>query len=435
MDPGPRTLGRPAARVYTGGMEKTTQTLMARSLVGSVLAALLVLTPPAGAAKTSKTRKATPLTDSEAQRLLAEGLADIDRGRPADAIQALTRAVRLKPSVSAYFLLGWAHYQRGFRSGSAATADRDDAQSAIDAYALALKMDPKLSELPDRSRLDFSMGLCYEAVESYDQALTAYKRALASAPNKALIPLHAARLRLKMKDSDKAVANVEMAVKKAAQNGKEKSLREQVLRDPAFALLLADAGSRRALGLGAPEDGLQVAAVDIRGEQLRDAVRDVPRPAAPAPDPAVLEKVSQGNIELKFRRYAAAVAAYQEALSLDTARPTLGAGQLSRVYEKIGSAHNRTGQSEEAIQFLRKSLQSDPMNASAHYQLALAYAVSGKSGTALNALREAFRSASGTPELRRLILLAKTDVELEGVRDLRGFRAVITETSDRVALR
>jgi len=412
-------------------MEKNSLSQTVRSLFVPVLAVLLITTPPAEASRTKKTEKADPV----ASRLMSEGLGSLERGETSSAISALNKAVRRQGTVSSYFLLGWAHYQRGFKLGSTEAADRDDAQSAIDAYGMALSLDPKLKELPDRSRLYFSMALCYEAVESYSRALDAYKMALSAAPNKALIALHAARLRMKMKDPVKAIANIEIALKKAIQNDQEKALRDQVRRDPAFAPLIANAETRKALGIGAAEDGTMVAAADFRDEEMRDAVRDTPKRAAPAQDPAVLEKISQGNIEFKFRRYLAAVAHYNEALAIDSERTTLGVGQIAAVYEKIGTSYNKVGQSESAIRALQKSLQQDPMNAGAHYQIALAYAVSGKTTAALHAVKETFASASNTPELRRLVLLAKTDVELEAVRDLPGFRPLVADVADRIALR
>ncbi|MEK7381707.1 MAG: hypothetical protein AAB262_00285 [Elusimicrobiota bacterium] len=228
-------------------MEKNSPSQTVHSLFVPVLAALLLITPPAEASKTNKTQKADP----EASRLMSEGLGSLERGELSDAISALNRAVRRQGTVSSYFLLGWAHYQRGFKFGSTETADLDDAQAAIDAYAMALSVDPELTELPDRSRLYFSMALCYEAVQSYGRALDAYKMALSVSPNKALIPIHAARLRMKMHDPAKAVANIQMALKKAMRNGQEKTLRDQVRRDPVFAPLIANNETRKALGIGA----------------------------------------------------------------------------------------------------------------------------------------------------------------------------------------
>jgi tetratricopeptide (TPR) repeat protein len=405
--------------------------------IGTVLTialAALLLTPPANASTTKKAvkSKASP----EAQRLMSAGLANLEAGETSAAISTFNKAVRKEGSVSTYFLLGWAHYQRGFKNGSTESADRDDAQSAIDAYAMALSLDSSLKELPDASRLYFSMALCYEAVQSYDQALGAYKMAFRAAPNKALIPMNAARLRLKMGDTAKAVSNIDLAMAKAMNNGQAKTLREAVRRDPAFAALLANGASRKALGIGSSEDGEAVADLGLRGEEMRDAVRDTaPKPAAPAQDAEVLEKIAQGNVEFKFRRYLSAVSAYNEALSLDQERLTLGAPQTAQIYEKIGTAYNKLGSSEVAIRSLQKALQQNPMNPSAHYQIALAYAMSGKTAVALRALDESFKACAGPNDIRRFVMQAKTDTEFEAVRDLPAFRSTVAKYSDRVALR
>jgi len=407
-------------------MTKTSWTVLTIAL------AALLSTPPANASKKAPKSKASP----EAQRLMSAGLANLEAGETSAAISTFNKAVRKEGSVSTYFLLGWAHYQRGFKLGSTESADRDDAQSAIDAYAMALSLDSSLKELPDASRLYFSMALCYEAVQSYDKALDAYKMAFRAAPNKALIPMNAARLRLKMGDTAKAVSNIDLAMTKAERNGQAKTLRDAVRRDPAFAPLIANGASRRALGIGSEEDGEAVADLGIRGEEMRDAVRDTaPKPVAPAQDAEVLEKIAQGNVEFKFRRYLSAVSFYNEALSLDQERLTLGAPQTAQIYEKIGTAYNKLGQSEVAIRSLQKALQQNPMNPTAHYQIALAYAMSGKTAVALRALDESFKACAGPNDIRRFVMQAKTDTELEAVRDLPAFRSTVAKYSDRVALR
>ena len=409
-------------------MTKTSWTVLTIAL------AALLCTPPAHASKHKKVFKSK--ANPETQRLMSAGLTNLENGETSAAISTFNKAVRKEGTVSTYFLLGWAHYQRGFKLGSTEAADRDDAQSAIDAYAMALSLDSELKELPDASRLYFSMALCYEAVQSYDKALDAYKMAFRAAPTKVLIPMNAARLRLKMGDTAKAISNIDLAMSKAMKNGQGKNLRDAVRRDPAFAALIANGPSRKALGIGSSEDGEAVADLGIRGEEMRDAVRDTaPKAAAPAQDAEVLEKISQGNIEFKFRRYISAVSAYNEALSLDQERMTLGAPQTAQIYEKIGMAYNKLGQSEVAIRSLQKALQQNPMNPSAHYQIALAYAMSGKTSVALHALGESFKACAGPNDLRRFVMQAKTDTELEAVRDLPAFRSTVAQYADRVALR
>ena len=376
-----------------------------------VMAVLLGVTPPAGAAVKTHKKPAAVKLNPAARRLMSEGLGSLQSGDFAAAIASFNAAAREQPSAPAYFLLGWAHYQRGFRAGSVETADRDDAQAAIDAYALAVGLDPKLSGLTDPSRLYFSLALCDEAVESYGRALDAYNAALKAAPGKALIPLNAARLRLKMKDEDKALSNLRLAMATARKAGQQAALVAAVKNDPAFAPLMADSAMLRTIG-------------DVRAaEELRDAVRDAPaRPAPAAMSTAVLDQVAQGNLEFNFRRYNAAIADYNAALAADRKVKSLSAEQGGALLEKIGACYNKLGAADRAILFLTSSLSKDAPSAGSRYQLALAYAMSGKTAKALDALKVSLASASDPSELRRLAMLAKTDSELSAVRDLPGFR-------------
>jgi tetratricopeptide (TPR) repeat protein len=400
------------------------------TMMSLLAAAALLLSPAAQAAK----KASAPKMDKEAARFMSLGLGNLERGEYSAAISSLSKAVRRQGSVSSYFLLGWAHYQRGFKGGSVEGADKDDAQSAIDAYQMALSLDPKLKELPDASRLHFSLAMCQEAVGSFDESLNSYKNAFRAAPNKALIPLHAARLRFKMKDPEKAMNNLDIAHKKAAKYGQLPALQAAARKDPSFNVMLASPMHRRALGIVAEEDTM-VASNDIASGEMRDALRDAAPKAAPAQDPEVLDKVALGNLEFKFRRFGAAIAAYQDALDLDMERHTLGAPQKAQIWEKIGTAYNKTGQSDMALAALKKALHDNPMNPAAHYQSALALAVSGKTNAALGALKEAFSSAANPADLRRFVLMSKTDGELEAVRDLPEFRAAVGQYADRIALR
>jgi tetratricopeptide (TPR) repeat protein len=408
----------------------TTKTKILTGALAMLLAGAL---PASAAHSTKKSSKAK--MDPAAKVLLSKGLGELNRGEFTAAISSLNKAVRIQGSVPSYFLLGWAHYQRGFKMGSVAAADRDDAQSAIDAYTVAISRDPKLSELPDPARLYFSLALCQEAVESYDRALEAYKTALRLAPNKALIALHAARLRLKMKDEDKAMSNLNMALEKARRAGNEGAIAELVKKDPAFTLLFADASMRRVLGIKGRATDELVASADFRGEEMRDAVRDVaPRAMAPQ-DLTVTNKLSAADLEYKFRRYQNSISLFDEALRLNSERMTLSVDQLATVEEKVGTAYNKLGQSGPAAVALKRALESNPNNAAARYQLALAYAMSGMTSLSLETVKECFASTTSSAELRRYVLQAKTDVELEGVRDLPAFKKVLAAVADRVALR
>ena len=413
--------------------------IKAKTLLALALAALAAAPAPAAPKAKSKKPKTASLApvkhDPEAKKLMGEGLGALERGEYSTAISAFNKAVRRQRSVSTYFLLGWAHYQRGFRGRAVEEGDRDDAQSAIDAYTMALQLDPKLSQLPDPARLHFSLALCHEAAGALGPALESYKTAYRLSP-KPLVALHAARLRLKLKDPARAVRNIELAVEKAMGVDRHRELRDAVRRDPAFRPLLADAASRRALGIGdAEQDGTMIA-MDVRGEELRDSIRDTaPRPVAPTKDPQVLDAIAEGNVQFKARRYLAAVAHFDRALALDGERLTLTPDEIGQLYERVGTAYNKLGQAETAIGALRQALQKSPLNANARYQLAVAYGVSGKTAAALASLKEALAACPTPADLRRVMMQAKTDSELEAVRDQPGFVQLAKEYRPRIAMR
>lgn len=399
------------------------------------LVAAALCAAPATAAKVKgkdKPHKISP----EARALMAAGIDDLDNGQLTAAISQLNKAARTQPSVSAYFLLGWAHYQRGFKHGSVELADRDDAQSAIDAYRMALDMDPMLGELTDPTRLHFSLALCQEVVGEYEQALNSYKTALKLSPQKALIPLHAARLRLKMKDEEKSLSNIALAMTTARKSDHQGALIAAAKREPAFAPLLADDKTRTALGISQAESAqvMIASSLDARGEEMRDALNDPPR-TTPSQDPAVVEKIAKGDAEFKVRHYLDAANAYTKALELNASRQALTAERVAELQKKIGTSYNKMGQLEQAILALQKSLQSNPKDPGTYYQIALSYAMSGKTAAAVNSLRDSFAVCTDPAELRRLVLLAKTDVEFEAARDLQAFAQLMSDMAERVALR
>lgn len=403
-----------------------------RPLVRLALAVLL-LAPAAHAAKPAKGGKSAK---SSSVRAMSEGLGHLQRGEHDAAVEALRKAARAKGTVSSYFLLGWAHYQRGFRQGSPEAADLADARAAVDAFALALGLDPTLSELPDPSRLHFARAVSYEALARYDKALESYKAAFRAGPRKSLAPLHAARLRLKMKDRGMAVANIELALRKAGRAGQVEALRAAALSDPAFASLVADPRARRALGVAEPKPEALVASLDAKEGELRDAVRDAApsAPAAPVGDPKTLERVAEGDARLALRRHMAAIAAYRQALALDEKARTLGFTRVAALHERIGLAYNKLGQHEAASEALEKALSHNPMNPDARYQLAVSRALAGKPAASLETLKEAFAACAVPSDLRRLVMQSKTDAELAAVRDLPGYREELARRAGRAAL-
>lgn len=399
----------------------------------ALLTTLLLGAPAHAAAKIHKKHSAAAL-NPVAARLMSVGLADLNHGDLSSAISLFAHAARRQPSVQAYFLLGWAHYQRGFKSGAVETADRADAQSAVDAYALALKRDPKLSELPDRSRLYFSQGLCEEALGADVRALNAYKQALAAAPNRGLIALNAARLRLKMKEPERALSNARMALIKARASGQEGELRAAAADDPLFASLRADPKIRAALGV---DETLIASAGGMKDADLRDSVSDGPRAvAAPRPVSSMtLDIISRADEDAAYERYAEAARGYRAALISDSRRRALNAEQTASLWEKLGVADEKVGDDAPAVAALRRSLELAPDRAETRYRLALALGAAGQTEAALTEIKNTFAEASGVDELRRYVLLSKTALDLTAVRGLPGYRSAVAAVAPRIALR
>ncbi|MDE2237320.1 MAG: tetratricopeptide repeat protein, partial [Elusimicrobia bacterium] len=143
-------------------------------------------------------------------------------------------------------------------------------------------------------------------------------------------------------------------------------------------------------------------------------------------DQAVLDALGAANGDFQFERYRGAIDLYLKALALDRKSGILSPTQIAVVYERVGASYNKLGLSRQAIAVLRRCVQEAPMDAAAHYQLALAYAVSGRYQESIHALNETLESAPSKAELRRYMLLARTDSELDAVRELPAFQAALS---------
>jgi len=207
------------------------------------LAAVLLLAPPA-AAKKKAAQKAAP-GRAAAKALVKEGLAEMEKRDFDAAIRKFTKAAEIQGDSATFFLLGYAHYQRGFKSGSPETADKDDALETVNAYAAAIELDADLKAVAQPYRLYHSLALSYEALNNYDQALDAYKEALQAAPANPMLPLYAARLRYRMGDMPKSAANLALSLAKARRIKKERLIIRTVKSDPLFSVLLGSPENRR----------------------------------------------------------------------------------------------------------------------------------------------------------------------------------------------
>lgn len=415
--------------------------------------------PPAHAKYHAKKHKNPETAAAEQETLTQAGLQNLDHREYAAAIANFHKAVQEKGTSGGYFLLGYAYYQRGFMNGTPEAADKQDAIEVVNAYTTAMALDPRLAEVRQPYKLYHGLGMAYEALGSDDKALDSYKRAMLMAPSNPMLPLYASRVRMKTGDQTSSLSNLEMSLKRARLLGQEAALISAIKTNPMFAPIAQSAEHMRLLRefdssaaamampaqTAAPQEAAPRAtslaamtpkpapAQDAYG--LRDSVRQpAAAPAAPKTsreDQAVLDAIASGNDEFKFRRYAKAIDLYNDALVLNERTGALSPGQAAFVQERIGTSYNKLGQTTEAITALRRSVQAMPYNASAHYQLSLAYSVSGHFNEAMKALREAFKTAPSDGELRKFMLLAKTDGELDPVRDMPAFQTALNDFSGR----
>jgi tetratricopeptide (TPR) repeat protein len=471
------------------------RTKLDKALAGLVAVAIGLSFCPASAEaakrKAPKKRQAVSAASkkasaSQASALVQAGLERLERKEYSPAIDAFSKAARAKGDSASYFLLGYAYYQRGFMAGDPDQADKQDALETVNAYTTALALDPELSEVAQPYKLHHSMAMSYEALGSYEKALDSYKKAFAAAPHNPMLPLYAARLRFRMNDMAKSAANLDLALSLAKKGGKAKSLVNLVQTDGKFSIMLAsdahmetlrkyDAkasapaaapmesrpaaspaafatagyGIASAAQYSAPAPRVTVADAAAASAAQNDAimrdaagVRDSVRGTIPAPaeeasrtlrrqDKDVLDALSMGNDDFKFRKYREAIQSYEDALAFNQGSGILTPSQAAFIHERVGIAYNRLGQSTEAIRALRKCVQLAPMNAGAHYQLSLAYSVMGRYQESMRALSETFRTAPSQGDLKKYMLLSKTDPELEGVRDQPGFKSMIDEHGAR----
>ena len=142
-------------------------------------------------------------------------------------------------------------------------------------------------------------------------------------------------------------------------------------------------------------------------------------------DGPLMSRLAVANQELKSRRFHQALSSYTEVIMLNQESGVLSRDQLAVIHGRMGAAYNGLGLADDAIVLLRRSIRDLPYNAAAHYQLALAYSVSGRFNKSLEALGEALKTAPSISDRRRYKLLAKSDSELAPVRDLPGFKKML----------
>ena len=141
--------------------------------------------------------------------------------------------------------------------------------------------------------------------------------------------------------------------------------------------------------------------------------------------------IDDADADFKWRKYSRALAGYKAAFQADRKRGTMSAADRARLLQNVAIAYRQLGHTDEAETMLERAIEAAPGSASAYYQLALTESVSGRFVEALRALEQSLQSAASAAELRKTLLLARTDGELDPLRDLPDFARIIARNSAR----
>lgn len=427
-----------------------------KSLVAAGLCALLAC--PASAAAKAKAspgkryrkaakRRAIRSHRSKAGRLILQGLEKMAAQQFSAAVVLFEKATKADPhSANAFYHLGDAYYRRSFVRGPE-KADQDDAENAVDAYETAREIDPKLSSIKDPFLLYHGLAQCYEALEQYPKALKAIRKAAVVSRANPMPHLYGAKVRYKMRDFDMSSANLYYSVRRARKVNMYPALAKLIRSDPMFSNLLDVPKNKKIIEvfdavqagmIGEDEAKERIESKAAAPGDLRDALSPLPRRSLPAVtlrDPMVVKHLDRAKKAYEHQQYRAAIRSYQAALSADAKKGTLDSIQKSTIYERIGSSYRMMGLAGEAIRVLRQAVEEKPDNSAAHYQLSLCFSMSGELGKALTALNKALDTAGTSTELRKTMLMAKTDSELTPVRDLQRYREIMGSYSTKLRAR
>lgn len=421
---------------------KTSKTL-------STLGLALLLCAPAHASKAGKARRSA--SPGKARELVVEGVRSLKALQYNGAISVFQKAIKADAgSAEAFYWLGTAYYQRAFQTGTPDKADAEDSAQAVDALQTAASFDPSMRSIPDPYLLFHSLAQSQEALGRYEESAGNMKMAMKASPNNPMPPLYAAELRYRMRDMKRSAENLHMSVQKARRTNSYRSLAKLIRSHPQFSSLLLVPQNQAILSIydqveaGTLTEAQAKEQVEERAnyrDSLKDSVKDPSLESrqriaeSPLIDPKVYESMNKANDDFRFRRYRQAIIAYQQALMDDRERGTLDGAAKAVIYENIGSSYRQLGAVAEAVRSLERAAIENPTSSNAYYQMALAYSTAGQFNRAINALDQALKNARTVPELRKTLLMAKTDLELEPVRDLPAFQRILAPHQTRLQAR
>ncbi|HAH06785.1 MAG TPA: hypothetical protein DCM05_09715 [Elusimicrobia bacterium] len=389
---------------------------------------------------------AMPSFAAKVQSLLEQGSQALRQQQYSQAIAVFEKATRAdSSSAEAFFKLGDAYYQRAFQRGTPDKADKDDAQNATEAYEAALALDPDLKAVTNPYLLHHGLALSQQALGRYDEALSNFRKATQISPRNPMPNLYAAALRWRMQDFEMSSANLEVSVQRARKARMYPALAKLVRTNALFTDLLAAPKNQVILE---SYDAVAAGTLDEREARARiegaSSYRDSltnersRRPAAleaPQVDPKVQEALDRANGQYQAQLFHEAIASYDEALDIDSRKGTLDSIQRTLVYSKMGASYRQQGLAPEAIRLLERAVEEVPQNSEAYYELALSYSVSGRLALAMSALSKAFDNAATLADQRKTLLLARTDSELEPLRDLPKFQELIKSRAKKLSAR
>ncbi|MDE2314348.1 MAG: tetratricopeptide repeat protein, partial [Elusimicrobia bacterium] len=358
------------------------------------------------------------------------GMSALDAKNYSRAIIDFRRTIRAEPRNSAaYFLMGYAYYQKGFAGGNPETADKKDARETVAAYKKVLALDPTLESVAKPYEFYFTQALSYECLGKKADALKSFEKGIEAAPDNFLIPLYAARLRFLMQDIEKAKANLALSLKRAQDAGHRADLVKLVRSSALFSSMADNAVLSPLLGQGGSgtQAGGDGALHDSLGNQA--AAIALPPPSISPDERAVLARIAAGDQAFRSARYAAALTAYQDALAMDSRAEVLGRGRRALIEGQIGLCHRSLGLTAFAAADFKTAVSLMPFDAEAHYQLALADAVLGRTAQSLGQLKWSFETAPSQADLRRYLVLSKVEADFGAVRGLTGYSALASRYS------
>ena len=269
-------------------------------------------------------------SQSEAERLLEEGLALEDQGQLEEALKHYKAAIELKPE------LARAHFNRGN-----ILLDRGEAAGALEAYLLAAKYKP------DSAAVHYNMGNAYLRLGDAHETISACRRAIALKP-------------------DFADAHVSLAMA-FGKLGKHRH---------------ATASYRRAVQIRPQSAELHhtLGRVMMENGQPEDAIKSLDSALALSPDYAEAHH-SRGIALHDLGRLEEAIHAYRHALTINPG--------FAETHSNLGSALKELGRLDEAIACFSQALKIHPALAEAHHNLGLTFQQQGQLDQAIACYRHA----------------------------------------------